>query len=129
MVTVPAMRPDWAIIHVQEADDQGNARIRGTQFEDVLMSKAAQRVLVTCERLVDGAGFVTQPELTTIPAFQVDSVVEVPGGAWPASCAGYYDVDEAYLSAYFAVASTGDRDAVRAFVAEHASLRQPLPAG
>src|SRR5579883_942427 len=46
VVTVPAILPAWAVIHVQEADAAGNARIYGTQFEDVLMSKAARQVLI-----------------------------------------------------------------------------------
>lgn len=120
VVTVPAIWPDWAIVHVQEADELGNARIRGTQFEDVLMSKAARRVIVTCERIVDGESFTSQPELTTIPAFQVDMVVEAPGGAWPASCAGCYDVDERYLAAYYEAARTGTPESLRAFIAQHA---------
>lgn len=127
VVTVPAILPDWAIVHVQEADTAGNARIRGTQFEDVLMARAARRVLVTCERIVDGAEMAKQPELTAIPAFQVDFVVEAPRGAWPASCAGYYDVDEAYLSAYYAAASAGPEE-LDAFIADHLGS-QLAPAG
>jgi len=120
VVTVPAIWPDWAIIHVQEADTAGNARIRGTQFEDVLMSKAAHQVLLTCERIVDGSEFASQPDLTTIPAFQVDMVVEAPGGAWPASCAGCYGVDEAYLAEYYQAASGASPEKIRSFVTQRA---------
>jgi glutaconate CoA-transferase subunit A len=127
VVTVPAIRPDWAIIHVQEADARGNARIRGTQFEDVLMAKAARHVLVTAERIVDGCDFDPQPELTSIPAFEVDAVVEAPRGAWPASCAGCYDVDEAYLAAYYCLDEvTPER--LDALIAQHAAP-QPVAAG
>jgi glutaconate CoA-transferase subunit A len=121
VVTVAALEPDWAIVHVQEADTAGDARVRGTQFEDVLMAKAARHVLVTCERIVNDADFRVQPELTSIPAFQVDAVVEAPRGAWPASCAGYYDVDEGYLAAYYAAAQRATPDDVRAWVQEHAA--------
>jgi glutaconate CoA-transferase subunit A len=120
VVTVPAIWPDWAIIHAQEADAQGNVRIHGTLFEDVLMAKAARHVLVTCERLVDSETFTAHPELTSIPAFEVDLVVEAPGGAWPASCAGYYDVDETYLAAYYAAAVSATAETLRAFVLDHA---------
>ena len=41
VVAIPAIQPDVAIIHVQEADEFGNARIVGTLFEDVLMAQAA----------------------------------------------------------------------------------------
>jgi glutaconate CoA-transferase subunit A len=120
VVTVAAIWPDWAIIHVQEAETAGNARIRGTQFEDVLMSKAAHHVLLTSERLVDGSEFASQPDLTTIPAFQVDMVVDAPHGAWPASCAGYYGVDEAYLAEYYQAASGASPEKIRSFVAQRA---------
>ena len=59
---VPALVPDVAIIHVQEADAAGNGRILGTRFEDVLMAQAARRVILTAERIVDGAAFAEAPE-------------------------------------------------------------------
>jgi glutaconate CoA-transferase subunit A len=122
VVTVPALWPDWAVIHVQEADELGNARITGTRFEDVLMAQAARRVLITCERLVDGIEFERNPELTAIPGFQVDAVVEVPRGAWPASCAGFYGIDEAYLSDYYAISADATPEILRQFVAERSPV-------
>ena len=83
---VPALQPDVAIIHVQEADAQGNARILGTRFEDVLMTQAARRTILTAERIVDGATFAAAPESVAIPSFLVGAVVELPHGAWPFSC-------------------------------------------
>lgn len=120
VVTVPAIWPDWAIIHVQEADERGNARIRGTQFEDVLMSKAACHVLVTCEQVVSGDSFEAEPELTAIPSFQVDAVVHAPAGAWPASCMGFYDVDEEYLARYYRLALDASADELLRFVLDQA---------
>jgi glutaconate CoA-transferase, subunit A len=108
VVTVPAIWPDWAILHVQEADAAGNARIWGTEFEDVLMAKAARHVLITAERIVPAKEMAERPELTAIPGFQVDTVVEVPRGAWPCSCAGVYDVDEAAISSYYTAASSSE---------------------
>lgn len=114
VVAIPALIPDVAIIHVQEADRQGNARIIGTRFEDVLMAQAARRVIVTAERFVDGADFEATPEVVAIPGFLVQAVVQVPNGAWPCSCAGYYDYDEQYLAEYVVVSK--DPAAVRQFV-------------
>ena len=116
VVVVPALVPDVAIVHVQEADIEGNARIVGTRFEDVLMAQAARRVIVTAERIVDGATFEGTPETVAIPAFLVDAVVEAPGGAWPFGCAGVYGYDGEYLAAY--VAASRDDAALRRFVAE-----------
>src|SRR3954453_18728272 len=53
LVAVPALNPDVAIVHAQEADRAGNVQlwgIPGVQKEAVL---AAKRSLVTVERLVD----------------------------------------------------------------------------
>jgi glutaconate CoA-transferase subunit A len=106
---VPALPLDVAIVHVQEADVFGNARIRGTRFEDDLMVKAAARVIVTAERIVAGESFVAAPESVTIPGFLVDAVVEAPGGAWPFSCATLYDYDADYLAAWAAAAADPDK--------------------
>ena len=117
VVAIQAIVPDVAIIHVQEADAEGNARITGTLFEDVLMVTAARRVIVTTERIVDGAQFAAQPELTTIAGWMVDAVVEAPRGAWPCSCAGCYDYDTAYLAAYHAAIK--DDENFQRFLNEH----------
>lgn len=114
VVVIPALRPDVAIIHVQEADEFGNARIIGTEFEDVLMAKAASRVIVTTERIVGGAEFERTPELVAISSFLVDSVVEAPNGAWPCGCAGEYEPDMEFLTAY--VAASKDPTAFDEFV-------------
>lgn len=117
VVAIPALVPDVAIVHVQEADRQGNARIVGTRFEDVLMVQAARHVIVTAERIVDGAAFAETPELVAIPGFMVHAVVEAPRGAWPCSCAGCYDYDADYLAEY--VAASRDETAFRRFVEGH----------
>ncbi len=117
VVAVPVLMPDVAIIHVQEADAEGNSRIIGTRFEDVLMAQAARQVVVTAERIVDGEAFEAAPETVTIPGFMIDAVVEAPRGAWPCSCAGLYGYDEEYLAAYV-TASRDPADLAR-FVETH----------
>jgi glutaconate CoA-transferase subunit A len=124
VVVIPSLMPDVAIVHVHEADQTGNARIYGTRFEDILMVQAAKRVILTTERLVDGAAFAAMPESVAISGFMVDAVVEAPGGAWPGGCAGLYDYDAEYLAAY--VAASKDADALRRFVAER--ILDPAPA-
>ena len=126
VVTVPALWPDWAVIHVQEADMEGNARIEGSHFEDVLMVKAARHVLLTCETLVASDAFVSQADRTTISGFQVAMVVHAPNGAWPASCAGHYPFDDPYLSAYYQAAQGGTPELLRAFLRTHGAF---APAG
>ena len=123
---VPAMKPDVALIHVQETDIAGNGRIIGTRFEDVLMAQAAKRVILTTERIVDGESFTDSPETVAIPGFLVDVVVEAPGGAWPFSCTPLYGYAAEYLAAW--VAAARDRDAARAFIADRILTPVPVPA-
>jgi glutaconate CoA-transferase subunit A len=126
VVAIPALAPDVAIVHVHEADAAGNARIHGTVFEDVLMAKAAKRVIITAERIVDGREFEQSPDSVTIPAFIVDTVVEVPRGAWPCSCAGSYELDLEYLTEYFAASS--NESTFQRFVDERILTRTPVAA-
>lgn len=91
---VPAIQPDWAIIHVHEADARGNARIYGSPVWDRLMSRAAKRCILTAEKILPTEYFVAQPELTVIPELFVEAVVLARGGAWPTSMHPDYDLDE-----------------------------------
>jgi glutaconate CoA-transferase subunit A len=116
VMVVPSIVPDVALIHVQEADQDGNVRIWGSVFEDTLMARAARRVIVTAERVVDGATFAAEPERTSIPGFLVEAVVEAPNGAWPTSCASLYPYDAAFLAEF--VAASTDAESVRRFVDE-----------
>lgn len=103
---VPALRPQWAVLHVQEADARGNARIYGSPGYDVLMAQAADRVILTAERIIPTEELARVPELTRISELTVAAVVEAPGGARPGDCAGCYDVDEAGVRVYLAAAAT-----------------------
>ena len=123
---VPALAPDVALIHVQEADSVGNGRIIGTRFEDVLMVQAARRVILTAERIVDGTAFADAPESVAIPSFLVDAVIEAPGGAWPFSCTPDYEYDAEYLAAWVQVAR--DPDAARVFIADRILTPVAVPA-
>jgi glutaconate CoA-transferase subunit A len=90
---VPALRPDVAVLHVNEVDEDGNARVYGSPQWDRIMSRAAKRVLITAERLVPRSRIEKQPELTLVPDFMVTAVAIVPRGAWPGSMYPDYGID------------------------------------
>lgn len=117
-VAIPAIAPDWCIVHVHEADEQGNSRILGPKYDDVLKARAARNLIVTAERIVDGREFAARPELTDIPGFLVTAVVHAPGGAWPHGCHGCYPPDEAFFEAY--LAACAGEEAWERFVRERA---------
>lgn len=97
VVLVPAINPDVTIIHVQKADKHGTCRIEGLNFADIDQVKAAKKVIVTCEEIVDTAELRKKPEYNQIPFIHVNAVVHVPNGAYPSACYNYYDYDPMYL--------------------------------
>lgn len=99
---IPAIAPDYAIIHATEVDVQGNVRISGTYHWDRIMSRAAGSVLVTAERLVGTDVFADQPEATVIPHFMVEKFAIVPKGAWPGSSWPIYEIDYPSVEEYLA---------------------------
>jgi glutaconate CoA-transferase subunit A len=111
----PRLDLDWAVLHVQEADVLGNARVYGTPFWDRVMSRAAKGVIVTAERIVPTDELARLPELTMVPHILVRAVVHAPQGAWPASCTPYYEIDRAGVAAY--LAASADPDALRRYIA------------
>ena len=97
---IPAIRPDVAVIHVNEANEEGDARVYGTSHWDRILSRAAKRVFVVAEALAPRVSFQERPELTLIPGFMVEAVAVVPNGAWPGSCWPLYEVDYPAVETY-----------------------------
>ena len=97
---IPAVQPDFAVIHANEVDRRGNVRVLGTSHWDRIMSRAARSVLVVAERVVDSEVFERQPEVTLVPYFMVQAYAVVPRGAWPGSCWPEYEIDYAAVEHY-----------------------------
>ena len=117
VVLVPAINPDVTIIHVQTADSRGTARIEGLTFADVEQAKAARRVILTCEELVEEDELRRAPDRNQIPFFCVDAVVPVPWGAYPTACYRHYDYDPVYLNGYREAAR--DEARYETYLADH----------
>ncbi len=88
LLLVPALNPDVALIHVQRCDAFGNAQMDGLQFLDIDLAMAANRVILTTERIVSNDQIRRAPDHTKIPFFAVEAVVEVPFGCAPHECGG-----------------------------------------
>jgi glutaconate CoA-transferase subunit A len=102
LLLVPALNPDVALIHVQRCDAYGNAQIDGLQFMDIDLAMAANRVILTTERIVSNDQIRRAPDQTKIPFFCVDAVVEVPYGSAPHECYGAYEPMMRHMDAYVA---------------------------
>ena len=102
LVLVPALNPDFALIHVQRCDAYGNAQIDGLPFMDIDLAMAANRVILTTERIVSNDQIRRAPDQTKIPFLAVDAVVEVPFGSAPHECYGLYEPLFKHLDFYAA---------------------------
>ncbi len=98
VITVPALNPDVAIVHVQRADTNGNAHLWGIVGEQKEVAFAAKKVILTAEEIVAESVIRSDPNRTMIPGFIVSAVCHVPYAAHPSYAQGYYDRDnEFYL--------------------------------
>jgi glutaconate CoA-transferase subunit A len=103
ILLIPALNPDVALIHVQRCDAFGNAQMDGLQFMDIDLAMAANRVILTTERIVSNDQIRRAPDQTKIPFFCVDAVVEVPYGCAPHECYGVYEPMLKHMSEYVAL--------------------------
>lgn len=97
-LAAPALHADWAILHVGQADIYGNGQHGGARFGDRLLSRAAERVMLTAERIVPNAEIRKSPFNTSVA--YADVVVEAPYGSHPFASHGYYVEDEQAISEY-----------------------------
>ena len=101
LALIPALNPDVAVIHAQRADMFGNVQIDGITAVDIDMAKASRKVIVTVEKIVPNEEIRRNPEMTKIPFFCVDAVVEVPFGAFPYDCYGCYEPVHEHFRGYY----------------------------
>lgn len=97
---VKALTPDVAIVHVQRADAEGNAHCWGNFGVMLEGVRAAKRVIVVAEKVVEPEVISSDPNRTVIPGFLVNAVVECPYGAHPSPVQGCYSRDDAAFQQY-----------------------------
>ena len=124
LLAVPAIRLDAAFVHMNRADDRGNAQFLGPDiyFDDLWLGACEPgRRFVSCEQVVPTAALLDEGSFHTlrINRAMVDGVIESPNGAHFTSCEPDYERDEAFQSEYATAAR--DADAWRAFVARYLS--------
>lgn len=105
---LPAIRPDFALVHADRADRHGNVFVGG-RHEIKSMIHAARTTLATVEEIVEGDlrdDPLRAPNL--VSGLYVSAVAEAPGGAWPTAAPGRYPADEAHLAAYAAASRSDD---------------------
>jgi glutaconate CoA-transferase subunit A len=106
LLAVRALAPDVAIVHLQRADKHGNAHCWGNFGVMLEAVKAARKVIVCAEEIVDEEVIASDPNRTVVPGFLVTAVVECPLGAHPSPVQGYYKRDDAFFQQYHAETKT-----------------------
>jgi len=105
---VPACYPDVAFIHVHRCDKYGNSQIDGILIEDFELSRAARRLIITTERIIDEDEIRAQPYNTVIPFYLVDAVIEVPYGSHPGLMPYEYYFDEEHIGEWLSLSRTDE---------------------
>jgi glutaconate CoA-transferase subunit A len=108
VITVPALNPDVAIVHVQRADKNGNAHLWGIVGEQKEVAFASKKVILTAEEIVDEAVIRSDPNRTLIPGFIVSAVCHEPHSAHPSYAQGYYDRDNEFYLAWDKISESFD---------------------
>jgi len=91
------LTPDLAAIHVTLADVDGNAIMIGTEWSRFELSRAAKKVVLIADHIVETDCMRQFPNLVRIPGIIVEAVVWWPYSAWPQASPGVHDVDEAHM--------------------------------
>ena len=115
LMAVPALSPDVAIIHAQQADRRGNVAIWGITGIQKEAALSARRVIVTVEEVVDR--FEPRPFQIVLPSVAIDAVAVEPEGSRPSYADGYYDRDNAFYEAWDPIGR--DRDRFAAWMDRH----------
>jgi len=119
LLAVPALNLDAAFVHLNRADERGNAQFLGPDlyFDDLFLGAAAAgRRFLSCEKVVSTAELLENGTFHTmkINRSMVDGVIEAPNGAHFTSCQPDYERDEAFQKEYAKAA--GDPETWQAFV-------------
>jgi glutaconate CoA-transferase subunit A len=115
LMAVPALNPDVAVIHAQQADRRGNVAIWGIVGIQKEAALSAKRVIVTVEEVVEA--FEPRPFQIVLPSVAVDAIAVEPKGAHPSYADGYYDRDNAFYGAWDPIGR--DRERFRAWMERH----------
>jgi glutaconate CoA-transferase subunit A len=113
LVAMPALHLDVALVHLNRADQHGNATYLGPDpYFDDLFAMAADRTFLSVEQIVDTAGLTvdTPVQRLLLSRMLVDGVVETPNGAHFSTCTPDYERDEKFQKAYVAAASGTDEE-------------------
>jgi glutaconate CoA-transferase subunit A len=98
LTAVAAIHPDVAIVHLQRADQFGNAHAWGNLAITRDACLASKHIVITAEEIVEPDIINRDPNRVITPGFRVSAVVHAPWGGHPSPVPGYYNRDhEAFI--------------------------------
>lgn len=103
VVLVPALAPDYVIVHGLRADPAGNL-VTTIEFDDRLLIQAGRFVVATVEEISPDATRALAPDEQLIPGAYLDLLVEAPGGSLPMGCYGRWEDDSVAIHSYLIAA-------------------------
>lgn len=116
LTTVPAIRPDVAIVHAQRADREGNVLVEGIVGIQKQCVFAARHSIVTVEEIVDDLN-PGGPNAVVLPSWTVTAVCVAPRGAWPSYAHGYYGRSNAFYKSWDSISR--ERETFQAWMKEN----------
>jgi len=105
VVALAPINPDVAIVHVDRADEAGNAVVGGPTWGLREAACAARETVLLAEEVVPVGSL--DPDAITIPGPFVSAVAHVRWAAYPTAAVGLYDYDRQHLEMYVAAAVEG----------------------
>ena len=111
LLAIPAINIDVALVHAGASDPYGNIQHVGTGFGDRAHHRAADRTIVTVEKVIPNEEVRANPYRTSIAG--ADAVVRAPYGAHPFASPGHYLEDATHIREYVAAATAMLKDGSR----------------
>lgn len=102
VTAIPALNPDVAVIHAQQADRNGNIGLWGITGVQREVALASRTVVVTVEEVVEDLD-LRGPNGAVLPSWTVDAVAEVPRGSHPSYSMGYTERDNVFYTKWDAI--------------------------
>jgi glutaconate CoA-transferase subunit A len=106
LTAVAALRPDVSIVHLQRADEFGNAHAWGNLGLTRDACLASHHVIITAEEIVAPEIISRDPNRVITPGYRVRAVVHAPWGGHPSPVPGYYNRDHQGFLDYRAQSKT-----------------------
>ena len=94
LTAVAAINPDVAVVHLQRADQFGNAHAWGNLGITRGACLASRHIILTAEEIVDPEVISRDPNRVITPGFRVSAVVHAPWGGHPSPVPRYYNRDQ-----------------------------------